>query len=146
MKPVVTFSAPAFMPDHGLTYAIIGARYNGKWIFVYHNARQGYGLPAGHIEQGEDPETTARRELAEETGAKSFSLTCVATYTVEDGEKAGSGRLYYAEVSSIGEIIDRDEIGNILLSESIPQGVSFPAIQNEMFAKLNEFIGQINSR
>jgi len=142
MKPEVTFFPPWYMPDHGLTYVIIGARYRGEWIFVYHNARLGYGLPAGHIEKGEDPDDTAKRELAEETGAIEFTISCIATYTVTSGKMTGSGRLYYADISVIGEIIDREEIGEVIFSNSVPEGNIFPEIQVELFNRLVNFIDQ----
>jgi len=140
MKTEVTFNSPTYMPVHGLTYVIIGARYSGRWIFVFHNRRKGYSLPAGHIDEGEDPDVAARRELAEESGALEFTISCIATYTVVSGKVAGSGRLYYAEVSEIGEIIDTDEIGNIIFSDSIPEGVIFPEIQEPLFNRLKSAI------
>ncbi len=40
----------------------------GRWLMIYRNGR--WDLPKGHIEQGEDRETCAVREIAEETGVR----------------------------------------------------------------------------
>ena len=61
--------------DIEMSIVIIASRYRDKWIFVKHKERSTYEIPAGHIEPGEDPSFTARRELYEETGATDFSLS-----------------------------------------------------------------------
>lgn len=60
--------------DKPLKYAVICARYNGKWVFCKHKNRDTYEIPGGHREDSEDIETTAKRELWEETGAKNFDI------------------------------------------------------------------------
>ena len=49
--------------DKPLKYAVICARYNGKWVFCKHKERDTYEIPGGHREDGEDIEATAKREL-----------------------------------------------------------------------------------
>ncbi|TFH38012.1 MAG: NUDIX domain-containing protein [Bacteroidia bacterium] len=142
MNPVITFSPPGYLPDHGIGYVIIGARYRGQWIFVYHNRRKSWGLPAGHIDGGENPDIAARRELEEETGALEFNIDCLSTYTVISENSIGSGRLYFAEVEKLGEIQDREEIGDIICSDNIPGGVAFPEVQEALFNHLVAAIGR----
>ncbi|MEZ5010577.1 MAG: NUDIX domain-containing protein [Bacteroidales bacterium] len=101
-SPEVKFYPPGYKPEEGLTYVIIGAVYLNRWIFVFHNSRQNYGLPAGHIVPGEEPMEAARRELAEETGALSYTIMAVATYSVDTGERKGFGRLFFAEIEKKG--------------------------------------------
>lgn len=38
----------------------------GRWLLIHRNGR--WDLPKGHVERGEDTETAALREVAEETG------------------------------------------------------------------------------
>jgi 8-oxo-dGTP diphosphatase len=136
---MVIFSPPGSQPAHGLTYVIIGARYQDKWIFVFHNRRRSYGMPAGHIDHGEDSCSAAERELREETGALKFTLERVAVYTVESGDKAGSGVLFFAEVDALGEILDKEEIGNIFLSDKLPDDSAFSEIQVILFNYLVKY-------
>ena len=70
--------------DKPLKYAVICARYNGKWVFCKHKNRDTYEIPGGHREDSEDIETTAKRELWEETGAKDFDIYPVCIYSFTD--------------------------------------------------------------
>ena len=47
-----------------------------------------WGFPGGHVEPGEDPETAAHRELAEETGVRLAALEPVGTWTIAHGDAA----------------------------------------------------------
>jgi ADP-ribose pyrophosphatase YjhB (NUDIX family) len=50
-------------------------REDGKLLCVWNRAYQGWGLPGGKGEQGEVPEETCCRELAEEVGLTDIYLT-----------------------------------------------------------------------
>jgi 8-oxo-dGTP diphosphatase len=65
----VTFHKPQEIDDSLLKYAVIAARYQGRWLFSRHKTRTTWEIPGGHRESGEKMEDTARRELWEETGA-----------------------------------------------------------------------------
>src|SRR5450759_6005185 len=73
---------PLFVPDSKLTYSVISAKFDEKWIFVRHNKRLTWEIAGGHIEEGESSFKAAGRELMEETGAIKFNLVCIATYSV----------------------------------------------------------------
>ena len=62
------------IPLEKLTYVVIGAREEGKWIFVRHKERDSWELPAGHIEPGETSFEAAKRELFEETGYQTSNM------------------------------------------------------------------------
>ena len=63
--------------DALLKYAVIIAKYQGKWVFCRHRERDTLEAPGGHREPGETILEAARRELAEETGR---------IVTLKDGE------------------------------------------------------------
>jgi 8-oxo-dGTP diphosphatase len=137
---LVNFYDPLFIPDSVLTYSVISARYESKWILVRHQDRTTWEIPGGHIEAGETSFEAAGRELMEETGAIKFNLDCIATYSVTVDGKTGWGRLYIAEVFEIGPIPDISEIAEIYLMDNLPANLTHPDIQPHLFNKTIEFL------
>jgi len=139
---IVKFYNPDFEPGTVLTYSVISSRFRNKWIFVRHHKRTTYEIAGGHIEEGETSFEAAGRELMEETGALKFSLSCIATYSVEKDGETGWGRLYYAEVSEIGPIPDISEICEVVFLDKIPENPTHPDIQPHLFKKTMEYINE----
>lgn len=121
--------------DKPLKYAVICARYNGKWVFCKHKNRDTYEIPGGHREDREDIETTAKRELWEETGAKNFDICPVCIYSFTD-----YGMLYFAEIRSFEELPPL-EIEKIKLFDDMPENLTYPIIQPYLFERVQEFLG-----
>ncbi|MCX6334352.1 MAG: NUDIX domain-containing protein [Bacteroidia bacterium] len=140
----VNFYDTDFVPEGKLTYSVIAAKFKGEWILVRHRDRTTWEIPGGHIEKGETPFEAAGRELAEETGSTEFDLRCVATYSVEKDGRTGFGRLFVAEVDSIGKIPDVSEIAEVQFSDHLPENLTYPDIQPYLFAKALEFISKNN--
>ncbi|MCU0460542.1 MAG: NUDIX domain-containing protein [Bacteroidales bacterium] len=136
----VNFFNTGYLPQSGLTYSVIAARYKGKWLFVRHCDRATWEIAGGHIEEGESPFHAAGRELTEETGAKEFDLECVATYSVEQEGRTGYGRLFFANVLKLGQIPDKSEIAEVKLMDHLPDDLTYPDIQPNLFAKVLEFL------
>jgi len=144
--PEVSFHPPDYYPECGYKFVIIGARHLGRWVFIKHKRRRGYELPAGHIKRGENPDEAAGRELMEETGAVSYTIACISTYTVHDDNGLRAGRLYYADIEDIGPDYDKDEVDEVIMSDSLPTVLSFPYVQKILFNYLQEYLNdQINS-
>lgn len=123
------------IPDEKLKYAVIAARYRGKWIFCRHRDRTTWEIPGGHREAGERIEKTALRELMEETGAIDFDLAGVCTYGVDD-----YGMLFFAEVRKLGDIPENSEIAEICFSEKLPKDLTYPNIQPQLFHAVNGWL------
>ncbi|WP_353093185.1 NUDIX domain-containing protein [Tissierella praeacuta] len=124
--------------DIKLQFAVIMAKYRGKWIFVRHKERSTWEIPGGHREINEDINFTASRELKEETGAKNFRILPVCIYSVTRNETKSFGQLFYSEVESLDEL-PNSEIGEIRLFDTIPQGLTYPLIQPYLFERIEEF-------
>jgi len=139
---IVRFFDKSFIPEGKLTYSVISARFEDKWIFVRHHLRDTWEISGGHIEPGETPEEAAAREVMEETGAVEFELSCIATYSVEKDGKTGFGRLYLAEVTRLGDIPDISEIAEKVIMDSLPGKLTYPDIQTHFFRKTIEFTDQ----
>ena len=136
----VKFYDSSYEPDTDLTYSVISAKYQSKWIFVRHHKRTTFEIAGGHIEQGESSYQAAGRELMEETGAVRFSLDCIATYSVKKNGETGWGRLYFADVTELGPVPDISEIAEVVLLDQIPDNPTHPDIQPSLFKKTLEFV------
>lgn len=136
----VKFYNHLFEPDAKLTYSVISAKFKGLWIFVRHHKRSTFEIAGGHIETGETSDEAARRELMEETGALKFNIRCLATYSVKKDNKTGYGRLYLAEVFELGPVPDTSEIAEIVLLDHLPEDITHPDIQPQLFQKTLEYL------
>lgn len=103
-----------------LKYAVVAARYEGKWIFCQHKDRSSWEIPGGHIEPGETALEAARRELYEETGATHAEISVVGGYRLYD-----DGLLCFAEVQELGPIPSNSEIAEIRLFNTIPEELTY---------------------
>ena len=112
--------------DALLKYAVIIAKHQGKWVFCRHRERDTLEIPGGHREPGETILETARRELAEETGASVFTLTPVCVYSFRD-----YGMLYCAEITAMDGGLHH-EIREIYLMDSLPDRWTYPLIQPKL--------------
>ena len=128
--------------DNQLLYAVIMARYKGKWIFARHKERTTWEIPGGHREKSENINLTASRELVEETGAVDFSIMPVCIYSVDSIKNESFGQLFYAEVNNLGGLPDY-EIGEIKLFDALPKSLTYPLIQPYLFKKVEEFYLQL---
>lgn len=140
----VRFYEPYFVPGDKLIYSVITAKYMGLWVYVRHQNRETWEIPGGHIEENETSDQAASRELMEETGAGCFSLDCVATYSVSKDGKTGYGRLYFADIYTIGPVPDTSEIAEVKFMEGMPENLTHPDIQPDLFDKVCKYL-QTNS-
>lgn len=122
-----------------LEFAVIMARYKEKWIFVKHKLRSTWEIPGGHREDNEDINTTASRELIEETGAKDFEITSVCIYSVNRDGMESFGQLFYAEIEKLNEL-SNSEIGEIRLFDTLPENLTYPLIQPYLFDMVEKFL------
>lgn len=124
--------------DELLKFAVVIAKYDGKYVFCKHKARDTYEIPGGHREFGENINDTARRELYEETGALDFKIRPVCVYSVTapdnfDGEET-FGMLFYAEIFTLEPEL-HSEIEKIITTSNLPDKWTYPLIQPKLWAE-----------
>ncbi len=126
-----------------VTYVVVAARHRGGWLFVRHRRRGGYELPAGHPDDGEESLAAAVRELTEETGATDFIMEPVTYYSVDAGQGREYGRLFYAEVDTLGKLTDNDEIEGVRIFRRIPRKLSLPEVMSFLFRVARQHAGSV---
>ncbi|MCK4260744.1 MAG: NUDIX domain-containing protein [Halanaerobiales bacterium] len=125
-----------------MQYAVIMARFEGKWIFVQHRERKTWEIPGGRVEPEESIFECAPRELMEETGAIKFALFPVSIYGVKNDENSEEsyGMLFFADVHEMGSIPEDSEMVRQELYLELPQKLTYPEIQPHIYYKTLEFI------
>lgn len=120
-----------------LTYVVIGAQFQGEWIFVRHHDRTTWEMPAGHIENDESADQAAVRELLEETGAVRSSLDHIHDYSVTVEGHTGYGRLYAATVLELGSKL-KHEIVELQFSDELTSELTYPEVQTILFSQVKQ--------
>ncbi|MCB9451704.1 MAG: NUDIX domain-containing protein [Anaerolineaceae bacterium] len=73
---------------------------------VFPNQYNGLG---GHIERDEDPYTSARREILEESGLTVYDLRLRAAYNIDTGVATGIVLFVFSGISDRREVVANDE-------------------------------------
>ncbi len=141
----VGFYEIGMIEDNLLDYAVIGAVYDGKWIYVKHKERDTWEIPGGTRED-ESIEKTASRELVEETGALDYTIYPIMEYEVIRADIRSYGRLYYAEVKSIDALSAESEMEEIALFNHMPKNLTYPEIQPHLFKVIERFHHEMKSK
>lgn len=129
--------------DAKLRFAVIAARYCGKWVFCKHKERDTFEMPGGHRESKETIEDAAKRELYEETGAVQTTLSPICVYSVTGKTRVNDtgdemfGMLYYAEIQRLDKMPE-SEMEKVCLFTDLPSSWTYPLIQPRLIEKVIE--------
>lgn len=129
----VSFHKSSDIDEGLLKFAVIAARYRGRWVFCRHRDRDTWEIPGGHREPGETITETARRELWEETGAVSAEIVPLTVYGVTREEVTTYGMLFSAQIHTLEPLSEEVEIAQIRLFDTLPLTLTYPAIQPMLF-------------
>lgn len=77
---------------------------------IFPNRYNGVG---GHIERNEDPYTSAKREVLEETGLRVDNLRLSAVYNIDAGEASGIMLFVFLGYSDCREVLSDTEEGTL---------------------------------
>ena len=125
--------------DKKLTFAVINAIYQNKWIYVRHKQRNTWEIPGGHRELGEDIMETAKRELFEETGAKMSEIIPLCDYSTNGSSGKIFGRLFFSNIIELGNLPD-SEIVEINFFDKLPIHLTYSEVQPQLFEKTIAFL------
>ena len=79
-------------------------------VYRYPTGRLEWEIPAGAVDEAEDPLETARREVYEETGYETHSHRLIFTYFPNDGNSSQRFYLIHCQAGAQTGVVDRGEI------------------------------------
>ncbi len=116
-------------------YVVIFSRMDGRWLFSRHRARQTWETQGGHIEEGETPLMAARRELYEESGARTFDIRPVCDYWAGSREGSDVGVVFLAEIETLGPLPE-SEMAEVRAFDALPEVLTYPGITAPLMAEI----------
>ncbi len=133
-KEPIAFFDDVDVPDDKLSFAVIIAKYDGKFVLCKHKNRQTWECPGGHRESGETILETAKRELYEETGATDFTMKEICTYKVLSDNTYGV--LYFADIKEFKTLSNDYEMAEIGMFDELPNELTYPLILPKLIERL----------
>ena len=119
-------------------FTVIFSRYKDKWLYCRAKSRDTFETAGGHIEEGESPLDSAKRELYEETGAAKFDITPVFDYSIHYPNICTTGQVFLAHIHELGDM-PNFEMTEVKLFDTIPDKMRFPKILPVLFEKINSY-------
>lgn len=136
----VNFHTIEEIEDEKIRFVVTAARYQDKWLFCRHKQRTTWDMPGGRREPGETALEGTNRELWEETGAAKSETTPVCIYSVTKENVTTYGLLCYSNVESLGPLPAEFEMEEILLTDRLPENLTYPDIQPELFSLIQGWL------
>lgn len=108
-------------------YVVVCSRYQNKWLLSRHRKRDTWETQGGHIEPGETPMETARRELYEESGVQDAEIYPVCDYYGHDATSHANGMVFLAVIHQLGELPE-SEMKEVRLFDEMPEKLTYPQV------------------
>lgn len=115
------------------TRVVCVSKYEGKYVFCYNKKRKGWEIPGGHIEEGENWQEAAKREMYEETGATKVELIPISVYKI-----SSYALLCYCEILEMEDLPDEYEMDKIMFSDTLPDNLTYPDTFKLYFDTVND--------
>ena len=113
-------------------YVVICSFYKDKLILSRQKKKKTWETQGGHIEEGETPIETARRELFEESGIRDAEIIPVCDYYGYDATSHANGMVFAAIVHEAGELPD-SEMAEVRAFDRLPEELSYPLVTPLLF-------------
>ncbi len=121
-------------------YVVVLSLYRGKILLSRHKERDTWETQGGHIEPGESPLDAAKRELFEEAGAISFTITPLCDYWAGDAAGGSAGMVFVAEIRDLGALPE-SEMAEVGTFAALPENLTYRDITPVLFAELEKIRG-----
>lgn len=116
-------------------YVVIFSRKDGRWLLSRHRARQTWETQGGHVEAGETPLMAARRELYEESGARTVDIRPVCDYWAGDRTGSAVGMVFLAEITAL-DPLPESEMAKVRAFDALPEALTYPGITVPLMAEM----------
>ena len=113
-------------------YVVVCAYYRGQWLMSRHRARDTWETQGGHIEPGETPLQTARRELYEESGVTDAEVIPVCDYNGYTDKGSANGVVFLAVVNRLGTLPE-SEMAEVRLFDDLPENLTYPNVSPRLY-------------
>ncbi len=123
-------------------YTVICSSFDGKWILSRHKKRNTWETQGGHIEDGETPLESARRELFEESGIRDADIYPVCDYWGFNSQACSNGMVFLAVVHSLGELPE-SEIKEIKIFDTLPAELTYPQTSPKLYAEAEKLLKKV---
>lgn len=120
------------------TRVVCVCKYEDNYVFAYNKIRNGWEIPGGHIESGEDWEQAAKREMYEEVGATEIRLTPICVYKITT-----FGILCYCEILKIDKLPKESEMSKIMFAKELPDNLTYPESYKIFFNTVTKKIKEL---
>lgn len=119
-------------------FVVILSKYKGKILLSRHKKRSTWETQGGHIEKGETPLEAAKRELFEESGAVTYTISPVFDYRAGDDKSSANGMVFMADISELTDIPD-SEMKEVRTFYKLPDALTYPEITPVLFDNAKKF-------
>ena len=121
------------------TYVVICSFYKGKLVLSRQKKKNTWETQGGHIEEGESPIETARRELFEERGIRDAAIIPVCDYYGYDATSHANGMVFAAIVHELGSL-PNSEMAEVKTFDHFPEELSYPFVTPVLFEECRKRI------
>jgi 8-oxo-dGTP diphosphatase len=122
-------------------YVVVCSNYKGKWLLSRHRKRETWETQGGHIEAGETPADTARRELYEESGVMDAVVYPVCDYYGYDSTGHANGMVFLAIIHHLGKLPE-SEMSEIEMFAQLPENLTYPQVTPLLIAEAAKMLGK----
>lgn len=113
-------------------YVVICLVFEGKYVLSKHKVRETWETQGGHIEDGETPLESAKRELFEEGGVLDADIYPVCDYYGYNSQRHSNGIVFLAVVHSFDDL-PKFEMRERRLFDELPKNLTYPNVTPVLF-------------
>ena len=124
-------------------YVVVCSLYEGQYLLSRHRNRDTWETQGGHIEQGEAPIDTARRELYEESGVKDAEVIPLCDYCGYDDHGFANGVVFLAAVQQLGELPESEMLEAKVFAQ-LPENLTYPQVTPILMEKARQTLEAYN--